>query len=369
MGQATTDLNQVLIALNDRSDLIREDWRSFKRFNDTYAAAAQDILTVLDAASTTSTTVVNHSTSLDNLLLNVTGIAGAGTNLLATTKDNLAAAADVLEPTTNLLLKYSPTYTCLLQGAAFNLENGGYSVFGGADGRTLHFDATLLPGDRPLHVSRQPADPRRQGRTWRQAGLWVAARRSEELPGAPAGHQHRVGNWRGPSAQPRHRASLLCELVTGDPSRARAAKHPPVHTRAGNRAGPVPRSAAVRRRSVRAGRGAAVAGGSASRPRPGAGESRRERSDAAVNPDELPTAGDDRGTAERRRWRLGIFLAVCVSALRTAGGVWAVPVRGRPQFRRRVQPTSPACGMATSSGSPGWKSARSKRSLSTGTRR
>jgi phospholipid/cholesterol/gamma-HCH transport system substrate-binding protein len=149
MGQATTDLNQVLIALNDRSDLIREDWRSFKRFNDTYAAAAQDILTVLDAASTTSTTVVNHSTSLDNLLLNVTGFAGAGTNLLATTKDNLAAAADVLEPTTNLLLKYSPTYTCLLQGTTFNLENGAYSAFGGADGRTLHFDATLLPGNDP----------------------------------------------------------------------------------------------------------------------------------------------------------------------------------------------------------------------------
>ena len=50
MGQATTDLNEVLTALNDRSDLIREDWRSFKNFTDTYAAAAQDILVVLDAA-------------------------------------------------------------------------------------------------------------------------------------------------------------------------------------------------------------------------------------------------------------------------------------------------------------------------------
>jgi phospholipid/cholesterol/gamma-HCH transport system substrate-binding protein len=149
IGQATTDLNQVLTALNDRSDLIREDWRSFKRFNDTYAAAAQDILTVLDAASTTSTTVVNHSTSLDNLLLNVIGFADAGTNLLATTKDNLAASVNVLEPTTGLLLKYSPTYTCLLQGTTFNLEHGGYSVFGGADGRTLHFDAALLLGNDP----------------------------------------------------------------------------------------------------------------------------------------------------------------------------------------------------------------------------
>ena len=148
MGQATTDLNQVLTALNDRSDLIREDWRSFKKFNDTYAAAAQDILTVLDAASTTSTTVVNHSTELDNLLLNVIGFSKAGTNLLATSKDSLIASVNVLEPTTNLLLKYSPTYACLLQGTTENLESA-YSVFGGADGRTLHFDAALLLGNDP----------------------------------------------------------------------------------------------------------------------------------------------------------------------------------------------------------------------------
>ena len=149
MGQATTDLNQVLMALNDRSEIIRQDWRSFKNFNDTYAAAAQDILTVLDAASTTSSTVVKHSASLDNLLLNVIGFGNAGTNLLVTSKDNLVASANVLEPTTNLLLKYSPTYTCLLQGQTNNLKDGAYSVFGGADGRTLQFDVALLLGNDP----------------------------------------------------------------------------------------------------------------------------------------------------------------------------------------------------------------------------
>jgi phospholipid/cholesterol/gamma-HCH transport system substrate-binding protein len=148
IGEATTDLNEVLTALNDRSDTIRQDWRSFKRFNDTYAAAAQDILTVLDAGSTTSATVVNHATSLDNLLLNVVGFAHSGTNLLVASKDNLVTAAQVLEPTTNLLLEYSPEYTCLLQGTTNNLKNA-YGVFGGADGRTLQFDAALLFGNDP----------------------------------------------------------------------------------------------------------------------------------------------------------------------------------------------------------------------------
>jgi phospholipid/cholesterol/gamma-HCH transport system substrate-binding protein len=149
IGEATTDLNQVLTALNDRSETIRQDWRSFKKFNDTYAAAAKDILTVLDAASTTSTTIVNHSTSLDSLLLNVVGFSTAGTNLLATSKDNLVASVNVLEPTFNLLLKYNPEYTCMLQGAKSYLDNLGYYVFGGGDGRSLILDVALLLGNDP----------------------------------------------------------------------------------------------------------------------------------------------------------------------------------------------------------------------------
>ena len=149
MGEATTDLNQVLTALNERSDTIREDWRSFKKFNDTYAAAADDILTILNAASTTSTTLVNHSSALDSLLLNVIGFAKSGTDLLATSKDSLVSSVNTLEPTTNLLLKYNPEYTCWLQGATWFLNNGGYSVWGGADGRSIDLDVGLLLGNDP----------------------------------------------------------------------------------------------------------------------------------------------------------------------------------------------------------------------------
>jgi phospholipid/cholesterol/gamma-HCH transport system substrate-binding protein len=149
IGEATTDLNQVLLAVNPRTETIRQDWRAFKNFNDTYSAAAQNILTVLNAASTTSTTIVNESTALDNLLLNVIGFGKAGTNLLATSRDNLVAAVNILEPTTNLLDTYSPEYTCWLQGATWFLNNDGYSVWGGADGRSIHLDVALLGGNDP----------------------------------------------------------------------------------------------------------------------------------------------------------------------------------------------------------------------------
>src|ERR1700744_392024 len=149
MGEATTDLNQVLLALNARSDTIRADWRKLGELSSTYDAAAPNILTILNAASTTSTTIVDHEKALDDLLLNTIGFAQAGTNLLGQSKDNLVASVNTLEPTTNLLLKYNPEYTCFLQGVPWYLNNGGYAAFGGADGRTLQLDVALLLGNDP----------------------------------------------------------------------------------------------------------------------------------------------------------------------------------------------------------------------------
>lgn len=148
MGRATTDLNQVLQALNARSETMRQDWRSFKNFNDTYDRAARNLVAILNAGSTTSSTVVDHAKSLDALLLNIIGFSGAGTNLLGNSRDNLVNGINGLEPTTNLLFKYSPEYTCFLQGTKWYLDNGGYAAWGG-DGRTLQLDVALLLGNDP----------------------------------------------------------------------------------------------------------------------------------------------------------------------------------------------------------------------------
>ncbi len=150
IGQATTDANQVLLELNPRSETIREDWRALKDFNDTYSAAAQNILSTLDAASTTSTTVVKQASQLDALLLATIGLSNSGISLLAPNQANLIKAINVLEPTTNLLHKYSPEYTCLLMGAKTLLDTGGYEAPGG-NGRTLVLDVGLSLGDDPYH--------------------------------------------------------------------------------------------------------------------------------------------------------------------------------------------------------------------------
>lgn len=148
MGEATTALNEVLTALNERSDTFREDWRKLGKLSDAYNTAADDILTTLDAASTTSATIVSHSKSLDGLLLNAIGFAKAGTDLMASSKDNFVMATNILEPTTNLLFEYSPSYTCTLLGAQWFLDNGGRRAYGGGtSGQGFEFDIGLLLGN------------------------------------------------------------------------------------------------------------------------------------------------------------------------------------------------------------------------------
>lgn len=119
IGEATSAANDVLIALNDRADTIRADWKAFAGFSDTYSSAAPDIITTLDAASTTSQTITNNASALEALMLSVAGFSNSGIALLAPSQDNLVQAVNTLEPTTALLLKYNPEYACTLLASIF----------------------------------------------------------------------------------------------------------------------------------------------------------------------------------------------------------------------------------------------------------
>jgi phospholipid/cholesterol/gamma-HCH transport system substrate-binding protein len=147
LGEAVTDLNQVLMAINPRSETIRADFRALKGFTDTYGVAAHDIVTVLDAVSTTSSTISNNAKQLDSLLLDVTGLSRSGVNLLGPNKDNLVHGINLLEPTTRLLMKYNPELTCLLVGAKNVLDFGFLDIAGGVNGYSAILDVALLLGD------------------------------------------------------------------------------------------------------------------------------------------------------------------------------------------------------------------------------
>jgi len=148
IGEATAAANHVLSEINPRMGTVTGDLRSAKAAADAYSAAAPDLLAAAQAFTTTSATITSHASDLDTLLLNTIGFSQSGIDLLAPNQANLVTAINALEPTTNLLLKYSPEYACTLIGAKQFLDDDGYQVFGG-DGRSLILDDAFLFGDDP----------------------------------------------------------------------------------------------------------------------------------------------------------------------------------------------------------------------------
>lgn len=148
IGEAITDANNVLLAVNPRMLTVRRDWQLFGKTTQAYSTAAQDILSILDSFSKTSATITTNKTALDQLLMSVIGFSASGINTIGRNQQNLVGALNILVPTTDLLLKYSPTYTCLFQGAQWFLEHGGRDALGG-NGKSVIMDAALLFGDDP----------------------------------------------------------------------------------------------------------------------------------------------------------------------------------------------------------------------------
>jgi phospholipid/cholesterol/gamma-HCH transport system substrate-binding protein len=148
IGEAITSANNILLTVNPRMPTIQRDWQLFGQTTAAYSAAAEDILSILDSAATVGTTVSTHAQALDNVLLSAIGFARSGVDVIGGNQANLVRAMNILDPTTSLLMKYSPTYTCLFQGAQWFLEHGGRDAMGG-NGKSVIMDAAMLAGDDP----------------------------------------------------------------------------------------------------------------------------------------------------------------------------------------------------------------------------
>ena len=90
----------MLLAVNPRMPTVRQDWQLFGKTAEAYSDAAQDILSILDSFSTTSTTISNNAKSLDALLLSAVGFSQSGINTIGGNQPNLVRAINILDPTT-----------------------------------------------------------------------------------------------------------------------------------------------------------------------------------------------------------------------------------------------------------------------------
>jgi phospholipid/cholesterol/gamma-HCH transport system substrate-binding protein len=146
IGQTITDADEVLSALNSRADTSYAVSQAIRDVSDAYGVAAQDILTALNAAVTTSATIATNSQALDALLTGVIGLSRSGIDLLGASQANLIKSVNLLETTTSLLMKYNPTFTCTLVGAKTALDSGYLAATGGANGKSLILDSAILLG-------------------------------------------------------------------------------------------------------------------------------------------------------------------------------------------------------------------------------
>lgn len=153
IGQAITDADNVLLTVNPRMGTIQRDWRLFGKTSAAYSVAAQDIVSILDASSTTGATLTDNRRSLEALLLSATGFSQAGINVIGNNESRIVRSVNLLDPTTALLNKYSPTFTCLFQGAQWYVDHGGRDALGG-NGYSVILDAALLFGDDPYRYPR-----------------------------------------------------------------------------------------------------------------------------------------------------------------------------------------------------------------------
>jgi phospholipid/cholesterol/gamma-HCH transport system substrate-binding protein len=148
LGPAITDANNLLLTVNPRLGTIHTNWRLFGKTTAAYSKAAQDILSILESATTTSATLTANQQSLDALLLSAIGFSQTGIGVVGRNESNIVQAINLLDPTMALLQTYSPTYTCLFQGAQWYVEHGGRETLGG-NGYSFIMDAGLLFGDDP----------------------------------------------------------------------------------------------------------------------------------------------------------------------------------------------------------------------------
>ncbi|MGN7779323.1 MCE family protein [Mycolicibacterium sp. 22603] len=146
IGIAITEANKALLAVNPRMPTVQRDWQLFGQTAAAYSAAAQNIVSILDSFSTTSATITSHAQALDSLLLSAVGFSSSGIDVIGGHQSALVRSMNLLDPTTALLMKYSPTYTCLFQGAVWFLEHGGRDALGG-NGKSVIMDAAMLAGD------------------------------------------------------------------------------------------------------------------------------------------------------------------------------------------------------------------------------
>src|SRR4051794_38328620 len=148
-GRYIGEINTVLPELQDDVSLLAD-------VADTYDAAADDLLAVLDNLAVTNTTVVDQAEQLRRTFTVGESSARVSAGFLERNERNLISVAATSRPVLGLFARYSPSYPCMLEGltraAPLTRES-----FGGDGDPALNLNLVVVfpprnpyvPGDQP----------------------------------------------------------------------------------------------------------------------------------------------------------------------------------------------------------------------------
>jgi virulence factor Mce-like protein len=158
LGENLTTTGDYFGEINSVMPELQADISGLADFADTYDAAADDLLDVLDDLSVTNSTVVDQREQLRRTFAVGTSSSNTTAAFLETNEQNLISLAETSRPLLGLFAEYSPEYPCLLEGLAESAPMIGESF--GTDGDpalnlnivfTLPPRAPYEPGDQPIY--------------------------------------------------------------------------------------------------------------------------------------------------------------------------------------------------------------------------
>ena len=157
-GRYVGEVNTVLPELQKDISLLAD-------FADTYDAAADDLLAVLDNLAVTNTTVVDQAEQLRRTFTVGESSARVTAGFLESNERNLISVAATSRPVLGVFAKYSPSYPCMLEGlskaAPLTTES-----FGGDGDPALNLNIVVsfpprnpyVPGDQPEYLDQSGPD-------------------------------------------------------------------------------------------------------------------------------------------------------------------------------------------------------------------
>lgn len=139
---------------NPHLGVFQQDIAKLAQVATDYSSAAGNLLRMARNFSFNARTIVAKQAALAGFLAGTAGFANTMRSVLQQNENSLISLANVSEPTMQVLARYSPEYTCLIDGIT-KLEP------------LLHQAFTQLPGSRPeLHITLQVVQNQGQAYTY-----------------------------------------------------------------------------------------------------------------------------------------------------------------------------------------------------------